>query len=105
MHQAAITIKMDTCNLDSTFFQVKKLMSLSLFVTVFILGIIAAACIVLRRRRMRVYVWHPTLYPTEECAKVRGVLVMSTRCSLKFSPDANTLPVQQRSTDKGKLVF
>ena len=103
---------MDVCNLDNTFYYVEMQMSSSLFATVFILGTVAAACIAIvqRRRRMRMHnniMWHPILHPTEECAKVRGILVvMSARCSFKFPADnIKFLPVQQISTDNGELVF
>ena len=58
---------------------------------------------VLRRRRISI-IWHPTVYPIEECAKVRGVLVTGMS---KFSEAdiIRFLPLQQKSTDNGELIF
>ena len=58
---------------------------------------------VLRRRRISI-IQHPTVYPIEECAKVRGILVTGMS---KFSEAdiIRFLPVQQKSTDKGELIF
>ena len=98
---------MDSCNLGSRIFNIDIVeQAFFLFLTWILIGMVmaAAACIILRRRiEMYMTLWHPAQYPiaTEECAKVRGVLVT---CSSKF-PAAKSLPVQQRSTDKGELVF
>lgn len=92
---------MNTCNLDSIY-DLEKQMSFSLSVIiVIVMMIIGAAYHVLRRRRMRI--WHPIVcpVPTEEYAKVRGVLVTGFS---KF-PAATALPVQQKSNDNGELVL
>ena len=92
---------MNICSLDSTY-DLEKQMSFSLSVIIVIgMVIIGAAYHVLKRRRMRI--WLPIVYPdpTEEYAKDRGVLVTGIS---KF-PAANTLPVQQKSTDNGELVL
>ena len=67
-----------------------------LFTIIILIGMvmIAAVCILLKRHFIA---YGPTCTSIEECAKVRGVLVISSEFP---SP-----PEQQKSTDKGELVF
>ena len=87
---------MDTCSLDNnTVINVEEQVSF-LFKVIILLGIviIAAVCILLKK-------YFKTcghiMTSIEECAKVRGVLVISS--------EFPSLPVQQKSTDKGEFVY
>ena len=87
-------------NNHSSIMDSSSLYSSSLYATTTILiglVMIAATYFILKKKTR---VWHGILYPTEECARVRGVLV-----TINKFPAADSLPVQQKSTDEGELVF
>ena len=85
---------MDACNLDNTN-SVEEQVSF-LFKIIILIGIvmIAAVCILLKKHFKTC---GHIMTSIEECAKVRGALVISSEFP---SP-----PVQQKSTDKGELVY
>ena len=87
---------MDTCSLDNIN-SVEEQASFP-FKIIIPIGImmIVAICILLKKH-FKTYGHVHIMTSTEECAKVRGALVISSEFP---SP-----PVQQKSTDKGELVY
>lgn len=86
---------MDTCSLDNIN-SVEEQASFP-FKIIVLIGImmIAAVCILLKKH-FKTY--GHIMTSTEECAKVRGALVIS-------GSEFPLPPVQQKSTDKGELVY
>lgn len=89
-------ILMDTCSLDNIN-SVEEQASFP-FKIIILIGImmIVAICILLKKH-FKTYSHVHIMTSIEECAKVRGALVISSEFP---SP-----PVQQKSTDKGELVY
>ena len=89
-------ILMDTCSLDNiNGMEEQASFPFKIIVLIGIIVMIAAAVCILLKKHFKTCGLIMT--STEECAKVRGALVISSEFP---SP-----PVQQKSTDKGELVY